>query len=219
MKINKNILICALFVLVMLCVIGSASAEEPLNENLTATDTGGVIDDDVNEKISISDSEDELGGPGDTITVDCNGNGDYMTISEAVGAATGGETIFIKNGEYTEARIADVDKKLSFVGESQDGVIIKSSVANGFFYTSKSDYELFSFSKLTFKDINAGNIGTIFIGGNGNVKITDCTFDNCKSKYGAIRIYTSGIVNIENSRFVNCNSTSTIRKCIGRSIH
>ena len=209
MKINKNIFICALLVLVMLCVIGSASAEEPLNENLTATDTGGVIDDDVNEKISISDSEDELGGAGDTITVDCNGNGDYMTISEAVGAATGGETIFIKNGEYTEARIADVDKKLSFVGESQDGVIIKSSVANGFFYTSKSDYELFTFSKLTFKDINAGNIGTIFIGGNGNVKITDCTFDNCKSKYGAIRIYTSGIVNIENSRFVNCNSTST----------
>ena len=55
MKINKNILICALFVLVMLCVIGSASAEDPLNENLTATDAGGVIDDDVNEELSISD--------------------------------------------------------------------------------------------------------------------------------------------------------------------
>ena len=98
---------------------------------------------------------------------------------------------------------------MSFVGESQDGVIIKSSVTNGFFYTSESGYELFSFSKLTFKDINAGNIGAIFIGGNGNVKITDCTFDNCISKYGAIRIYTSGIVNIENSKFINCNSTST----------
>ena len=93
MKINKNILICALFVLVMLCVIGSASAEEPLNENLTATDTGGVID-DVNEELSISDSEDELSAQGDTITVDCNGDGDYTTISAAVGAATGGETIY-----------------------------------------------------------------------------------------------------------------------------
>ena len=209
MKVNKKIFICALLVLIMLCVVSTASATEPLNENLNATDTSGVIDDDINEELSVQDSEGELSDAGNTITVDCNGGGDYTTISAAVGAATGGETILIKNGEYTEPRIIDVDKKLSFVGESQDGVIIKSSDTKGFFYTSKSNYELFSFSKLTFKDINAGNIGTLFIGGDGNVKITDCTFDNCKSKYGAIRIYTSGIVNIENSKFINCNSTST----------
>ena len=112
MKVNKKIFICALLVLIMLCVVSTASATEPLNENLNATDTSGVIDDDINEELSVQDSEGELSDAGNTITVDCNGGGDYTTISAAVGAATGGETILIKNGEYTEPRIIDVDKKL-----------------------------------------------------------------------------------------------------------
>ena len=101
MKISKNFLICALLILVMLCVVSTASAaDEPLNENLTATDSGGEIDRTVNDELAISDSQEKLSAAGDTITVDAGGSGNYRTISEAVSAASGGETIFIKNGEY-----------------------------------------------------------------------------------------------------------------------
>ena len=209
MKINKNILICALFVLVMLCVIGSASAEEPLNENLTATDTVGVIDEDINEELGISDSEGELGAQGDTITVDCNGDGDYTTISAAVGAATGGETIFIKNGEYTETSKIDIStKQLSFNGESSDGVIIKSG-DNDLFYTTGSGGASLVFNNLIFKDISmTGAKVPIFIGGNDNVNITNCIFDNCASRYGALRIFTSGSVIVDNCKFLGTKSST-----------
>mgnify|MGYP003405676545 CR=1 FL=1 len=43
MKINKNLLICALLVLVMLCVVSTASAEDTINENLTVSDADNVI--------------------------------------------------------------------------------------------------------------------------------------------------------------------------------
>ncbi|WP_292601238.1 DUF1565 domain-containing protein, partial [Methanobrevibacter sp. UBA212] len=217
MKINKNILICALFVLVMLCVIGSASAEDPLNENLTATDAGGVIDDDVNEELSISDSEDELSAQGDTITVDCNGDGDYTTISAAVGAATGGETIFIKNGEYTETSKIDIGtKQFSFMGESSDGVIIKSG-DNDLFYTTGSGGASLVFNNLIFKDISmTGAKVPIFIGGNDNVNITNCIFDNCASRYGALRIFTSGSVIVDNCKFLGTkSSTGSYSSAIG----
>ena len=117
MKINKKIFICALLGLIMLCVVSTASATEPLNDNITATDTGGAIDESVNDDLSISDSMDELSAAGDTITVASDGTGNYDSISAAVAGATGGETIFIKNGEYTETSKIDIGtKQLSFIG-------------------------------------------------------------------------------------------------------
>ena len=37
-----------------------------------------------------------------TIIVDASGNGDYITINEAINHAQSGSTIYIKNGEYPE---------------------------------------------------------------------------------------------------------------------
>ena len=208
MKINKNILICALFVLVMLCVIGSASAEEPLNENLTATDTGGVID-DVNEELSISDSEDELSAQGDTITVDCNGDGDYTTISAAVGAATGGETILIKNGEYVESSTIMLTKSLNIVGESKDGVSVKlaESGSISLLESNTQDVSLL-FKNIIFKDsTSTGGSGVIRFYGSVPMEInfTDCTFDNLLNKYG-LQFATTGTANIEGCKFINMKS-------------
>lgn len=209
MKMNKKIFICALLVLIMMCVVSTASATEPLNDNLTATDTGGVIDEDINEELSISDSEDELSAQGDTITVDCNGGGDYTTISAAAGAATGGETIFIKNGEYTETAKIDIGtKQLSFIGESSDGVIIKSG-DNDLFYTTSSGYSSLVFNNLVFKDISMTGARTPFyIGGDGNISITNCVFDNCAARYGALRIYTSGSVVVDQCKFLGTKSST-----------
>ena len=59
MKINKKIFICALLVLIMLCVVSTASATEPLNDNITATDAGGeAINDIAEDPIAASDSSD-----------------------------------------------------------------------------------------------------------------------------------------------------------------
>ena len=49
MKIDKKILFSVLLVLVMLCVISTASAEDTIDENLTATDNEVVVD----EKLSV----------------------------------------------------------------------------------------------------------------------------------------------------------------------
>ena len=191
-----------------MCVVSTASATEPLNDNLTATDTGGVIGSDVSEKLSISDIEEELSAEGDTITVDCNGGGDYTTISDAVSAANGGETIFIKNGEYTEAPISGISKQLTFTGESQNGVIIKTTGTTGFLTTTESGYTSLIFNNLTFKDVNGGSGATINIGGNGNVNILNCTFDSCYSRYGSIRIFTSGALLIEDCKILNSQSST-----------
>lgn len=210
MKISKNFLICALLILVMLCVVSTASAaDEPLNENLTATDSGGEIDRTVNDELAISDSQEKLSAAGDTITVDAGGSGNYRTISEAVSAASGGETIFIKNGEYMETAKIDIGtKQLTFAGESPDGVIIKSG-NNDLFYTTESRYSSLVFNNLVFKDISMTGARTpIFIGGDGNVNITNCVFDNCSSRYGALRIYTSGSVVVDQCKFLGTKSST-----------
>ena len=210
MKIDKNLFIGVLLVLVMLCIIGTASAVEPLNENQTATDVGGeAISDIADEPVSALDSEGELSAAGDTITVASDGTGDYSSISAAAGAATGGETIFIKNGEYTETAKIDIGtKQLSFIGESQGGVIIKSG-DNDLFYTTSSGYSSLVFNNLVFKDISMTGARTpIFIGGDGNVSIANCLFDNCASRYGALRIYTSGSVVVDQCEFLDTKSST-----------
>ncbi|WP_406535351.1 hypothetical protein, partial [Methanobrevibacter sp.] len=201
MKINKNIFICALLVLMLLCCVNAVSAEESLNETLGA--------DTVDEVVVADAPVEELSASGDTYVVDANGGGDYTSISAAVSAASGGETIFIKNGEYTETSKIDIGtKQLTFTGESQDGVIIKSG-DNDLFYTTGSGGASLVISGLTFKDISMTGARTpIFIGGNDNVEISDCTFDNCASRYGALRIFTSGSVTVDNCKFLGTKSST-----------
>ena len=201
MKISKNIFICALLVLMLLCCVNAVSAEESLNETL-ASDT-------VDEVVVADAPVEELSASGDTLIVDANGGGDYTSISAAVSAASGGETIFIKNGEYTETSKIDIGtKQLTFTGESQDGVIIKSG-DNDLFYTTGSGGASLVISGLTFKDISMTGARTpIFIGGNDNVEISDCTFDNCASRYGALRIFTSGSVTVDNCKFLGTKSST-----------
>ena len=49
------------------------------------------------------------------------------TIGKAVECATGGETIFIKNGEYEETQIITIGCNLTIEGESLDGVKLKNT--------------------------------------------------------------------------------------------
>lgn len=194
----KKIIISILIVLMLLLCINACSAEDSFNETLDVGSNGMIAD----------DSGGALSSSGDTLVVDGNGGGDYATISEAVSASTGGETILIKNGEYTESAKISITKPLIFVGESKGGVIIKSTATNGVFETTENGVAL-SFTNLNFKDISAGNIGTINVGGDSNLDIINCTFDNCKSKYGTMWIKTTGEVNIVNSNILNSKETNT----------
>ena len=125
--------------------------------------------------IDISDNT-TIGDQSTTIYVDCSYSGDnesgtqsnpYKLVSSAVGNATGGETIFIADGNYTEsARITlAANKPLSFVGESCDGVILTTSGTGGLFLLTGSGSRL-SFVNLTLKDIHTtGSNAALKVGG------------------------------------------------------
>ena len=178
MKLNKKIFICAIVALMVLVCMGAVSAEEPLNETLEASPIDAV-------------SDDALSASGDTLVVDANGGGQYTSISAAVSAATGGETIFVKNGQYTEAQPVSIGKSLSIVGESRENVII-SGGSNGVFTNPIEDLTLdITLKDLTIKDVACtGSFAPVrfYYSDNFNVNIINCTFDNCDSKSGAIQI-------------------------------
>ena len=208
-----------LLVLILLGVIGTVSANDSLDNNLAAENMDDAVSVDMSDSIqdSLKSTDYDLLGDSETIIyVDGSYDGDelgtednpYKSISSAASHATGGETIFIKNGLYSEEPIKDIDKQLTFQGESQEGVIIQFGTT-GFFSSTKSGYGSFVFKDLTFKDSAAtGANMAINIGGNGDVNITDCTFDNVAGRYGAIRIFTSGTVLVDNCKFLNTKSST-----------
>ena len=84
MKINKKIFVCALLVLMLLCCVNAASAEETFNETLGA---------DVADDLAIDATPDEaLNAGGDTLSVDEN-IGDYKTASDADASGAGDEVL------------------------------------------------------------------------------------------------------------------------------
>ena len=155
-------------------------------------------------------------GDGDVIYVSETGD-DYndgqsevtalATISCAVSAATGGETIYILDGEYSESSTITLTKSLSFEGQSQDGVKI-TGPANSLFSTTETGLTL-SFTNLTI--LNAGgssNPAFKFLGSENSVTITNCTFDNCGSKYGAMQLGHSGTATIDGCTFLHSKATA-----------
>ena len=204
-SLDKNTFICmVLFVLMVFC-IGTVSAEDITHDtNLTSDYSGEVVS-----------------ASGDTIYVDSSSTSNdeqgtednpYKTISAAVNSdkVTGGETIFIKNGLYSENVVVSPKKSMSFVGESQEGVIITSNSSNaGIFKISENGIAL-SFKNLTFKDVNAGKFNLpMRIGGNQDLYMGDCSFIDCSSKFGAFQIYTSAAATIENIKILNFKSSAT----------
>lgn len=76
-----------------------------------------------------------------TITVCSDGSCDYMTIQAAITAASENDVITIANGTYHET--LDIDKPLSLIGESQNGVIIDPQSIGGYGIYAVSDNLLF----------------------------------------------------------------------------
>ena len=193
-----------MLVLMLFLCINAGSATEPLNQTLGA---------DIGDEIAIGDaSNDRLSASGETYVVDANGgDGTYSSISAAVSNATGGETILIKNGEYIINSTITFEKSLNVVGESKDGVSIKSSMPDSELFVSTTDGVALSFSNLIIKDSSkTGGTGFIRFGSSVNADFVDCTFQNMESKYGVMQLSTTGTVNIENCKFndIKCSGSN-----------
>jgi len=58
------------------------------------------------------------------IIVDAAGGGDYTTIKAGIEAATAGQTVYVRNGNYTETAATLFPEYIKVVGESRGGVIL-----------------------------------------------------------------------------------------------
>ena len=63
-----------------------------------------------------------------SIVVAADGSGDYTTISAAVAAAKDGDTVYIKDGEYTETVL--VNKYVHLVGQSKQGTVLQQNIGD-----------------------------------------------------------------------------------------
>ena len=209
MKISKNLLICALLVLVMLCVVSTASAEESLDENLTINYVDEV---NLDEPIATSDSEDVL-SVDDEQPLTASDNKEVLSAEHTVNnfnelqstitSSNDGDTIILNDGNYIFESGISLTKSLTFKGQTKTGVTITGDKTIFSVTTENVNLQL---QNLNFKDISISGSGVVHANANGNLDIKDCTFENCKSGWGIIRIHTafSGTANIEGVKFLNC---------------
>jgi parallel beta-helix repeat protein len=71
----------------------------------------------------------------ETLIVDINGNGDYISIKEAVNNAKPTDIIHIKEGVYKENNL-EINKKITIIGDNPDTTIINCEEKNGFMFSS-----------------------------------------------------------------------------------
>ena len=128
------------------------------------------------------------------------------SVSKAVDLAQSGSTIHIKEGTYNQGKIG-LNKSLSFIGEGK--VILNSNGAN-VFECLENDCTL-EFTNLVFTGVSSvsGSSCGLRVGGNGNLKVINCTFTDISAKYGAMQLYTTGVADIINSTIkdVTCGVT------------
>ncbi|WP_296891044.1 right-handed parallel beta-helix repeat-containing protein, partial [uncultured Methanobrevibacter sp.] len=194
MKIGKNIFICILLVLMLLCCINASSAQDTLDDTLGA---------DISNQLEINDTlDDKLSANGDTIVVDVNGEGQYESISAAVSAATGGETILVRNGEYSEANTITFTKSVSIVGESQDGVKITGTTKS--LFSTVEPAIVLSLTNLTILNAGGGSNPALKLTYSGHdLTVINCTFDSCGSKWGTMQFGHPGTAIIDNCKILN----------------
>ena len=130
-----------------------------------------------------------------------------------VNAAEGEQfTINIANGEYAEGIInLPTDKSIDFVGQEKGNVIIRSNTtaSSAYMFTKISGASNFLFKNLVLKDFTSGGSSlAIRIGGNGNLDIADCKFENISTK-GTVQFYSSGSANIKNTTFKDIKVSSS----------
>ena len=206
---DKKILLICLIAIVAFsisCVSAADSNEIVMNSSDAVGISEDVSVDDVvfANQISSEDSQVVGDSPSGEVWVATTGSDDndgsqaspVASVSKAVDLAQSGSTIHIKEGTYNQGKIS-LNKTLSFVGEGK--VILNSNGAN-VFACEKDGYNL-EFTNLVFTGVSstAGTSCGLKVGGNGNLKVINCTFTDISAKYGAMQLYTTGVADIINS--------------------
>ena len=206
---DKKILLICLIAIVAFsisCVSAADSNEIAMNSSdaVSISEDVSVDDGAFANPISSEDSQVVGDSPSGDVWVATTGNDDndgsqanpVASVSKAVDLAQSGATIHIKEGTYNQGKIS-LNKTLSFVGEGK--VILNSNGAN-VFACEKDGYNL-EFTNLVFTGVSstAGTSCGLKVGGNGNLKVINCTFTDISAKYGAMQLYTTGVADIINS--------------------
>ena len=216
---DKKILLICLIAIVAFsisCVSAADSNEIVMNSSDAVGISEDISVDDVvfANQISSEDSQVVGDSPSGEVWVATTGSDDndgsqaspVASVSKAVDLAQSGSTIHIKEGTYNQGKIS-LTKSLSFVGEGK--VILNSNGANVF--ACENDGYNLEFTNLVFTGVSstAGTSCGLKVGGNGNLKVINCTFTDISAKYGAMQLYTTGVADIINSTIkdVTCGVT------------
>ena len=216
---DKKILLICLIAIVAFsisCVSAADSNEIVMNSSDAVSISEDISVDDVvfANQISSEDSQVVGDSPSGEVWVATTGSDDndgsqaspVASVSKAVDLAQSGSTIHIKEGTYNQGKIS-LNKTLSFVGEGN--VILSSNGAN-VFECLENDCTL-EFTNLVFTGVSSasGSSCGLRVGGNGNLKVINCTFTDISAKFGAMQLYTTGVADIINSTIkdVTCGVT------------
>ena len=206
---DKKILLICLIAIVAFsisCVSAADSNEIAMNSSDAIGISEDISVDDVvfANQISSEDSQVVGDSPSGEVWVATTGSDDndgsqaspVASVSKAVDLAQSGSTIHIKEGTYNQGKIS-LTKSLSFVGE---GKVILNSNGENVFACENDGYNL-EFTNLVFTGVSstAGTSCGLKVGGNGNLKVINCTFTDISAKYGAMQLYTTGVADIINS--------------------
>ena len=136
------------------------------------------------DEVTATDSSDEiLGANGDTYYVNPSYTGSteagtrtqpYKSITNAVKKCAGGETLYLLNGEYTEARSISLTVPIKVTGQSTDGVII--NVQKGLFSMRKNLAGEISIEKITVK---GATTKLLDLRSTVGINLDNCKFINC----------------------------------------
>ena len=216
---DKKILLICLIAIVAFsisCVSAADSNEIVMNSSDAIGISEDISVDDVvfANQISSEDSQVVGDSPSGEVWVATTGSDDndgsqaspVASVSKAVDLAQSGFTIHIKEGTYNQGKIS-LNKTLSFVGEGN--VILSSNGANVF--ACENDGYNLEFTNLVFTGVSSasGSSCGLRVGGNGNLKVINCTFTDISAKFGAMQLYTTGVADIINSTIkdVTCGVT------------
>jgi predicted outer membrane repeat protein len=215
MKLKNNIMILALFSLVLMFSLSMISAAEIESvDNITADDALAISED---EKISINDTQEET-GVGNTIYISPTGTGagssesDPTNWNNALYSAQSGDTIQFLNGNYTGINNVhqQITKSVTLKGSGYS--IIDAQIDGGFFTVSYG--ASVTLQNLSFVNAYTGKHydgpdgsdapfdGEGGIINNGELTVIDCLFDYNKG-YGTEggAIHNNGKCTVYNSTF------------------
>ena len=193
---KNNVILLILTIFILLLLIPSAFAL-----NLDDSEVGNsLIVDENSIYVSTIGNDDGNGSQSNP----------FNSVSSAVDAfdSTSNSNIYIENGNYDITSQISINKDITIIGESKDGVILNGNGQSAIFkITAKSDIILKSLTFANGYDSAATQYTGSAIFVDSAVKdllIDDCIFkDNKNGTFAASSYFASGTITIQNSQFID----------------